>query len=458
MGEQRMSNCDHELNTLPPDPAVKAAEWIASWSVSHYTAIIRDAYAPLVAERDRLRSELAEIESAVSPINDWFHGDCDPLPSLVARVTDTVETLQGDRRDNLKLKAELASAREQIGVFNALLSKPEPKCAPAPVPIGEPVPPGTCDGTCGLSQPAWGNHSDNSWTCSKCGGTPSAKDARDPAIEAGKFVCVECSGDDAEGTDRLARVARAVRDAVLASVKPCGHTSEPLTDAERLLLADAHHGGQGCCADAVDHVVARRIRPKCNHGVDLARLKAANESADDFLLSDGVSSVILPTMTIDGKVLYMIGAMDRAVRAVLCRQCRHPVINHDPEDGSCDHVNDDPVRGVCRCGRESPCSHRTLADDLTPEEVERMAKLGQSMQESNGGEVYWPQIVRALAAEFRAGAKRGKMTLGQQGSIGGLCRAWAQAQIESEEGGEERFIDLRDYVNSLLTGEKGGQT
>lgn len=35
-----------------------------------------------------------------------------------------------------------------------------------------------------------------------------------------------------------------------------------------------------------------------------------------------------------------------------CKKCGHAWSSHDPEDGTCDHVADDPTTGVCRCGRD----------------------------------------------------------------------------------------------------------
>lgn len=35
-----------------------------------------------------------------------------------------------------------------------------------------------------------------------------------------------------------------------------------------------------------------------------------------------------------------------------CKKCGHAWSSHDPADGTCDHVADDPTKGVCRCGRD----------------------------------------------------------------------------------------------------------
>ena len=57
-----MSDHDHTINTLPPDPASRATEVVAT----QLPAIIRAAYAQLVAERDSLRVELAEAREQIA--------------------------------------------------------------------------------------------------------------------------------------------------------------------------------------------------------------------------------------------------------------------------------------------------------------------------------------------------------------------------------------------------------
>lgn len=34
-----------------------------------------------------------------------------------------------------------------------------------------------------------------------------------------------------------------------------------------------------------------------------------------------------------------------------CFMCKHPIRSHDPEDGTCDHIANNPAEGCCKCGR-----------------------------------------------------------------------------------------------------------
>ena len=171
------SNVNDTPNKIPIDPAVKAAKEINDRVCCHssiWEQIIRAAYAEQTAECERLRAEVATSQDA--RIDEMREGN---------------EMLD-------RLRKELAEARAQISTQTA----------------------------------------ESAWTCSRCGGTPSSSDVRDPTLDAGKFVCEKC--DDAAEIERLYRLfydspgdsresVRAVRDAVLAGVKPCEHTSEPLT-------------------------------------------------------------------------------------------------------------------------------------------------------------------------------------------------------------------------------------
>ena len=112
-----MSNIDHNINTLPPDPASRATEVVAT----QLPAIIRAAYAELVSERDRLRAELAEAR------DDCLKLSCD-REELTLQLDRLLAEMDGLRRRHnvaikderleyekcVLLRAELDRAREQI--------------------------------------------------------------------------------------------------------------------------------------------------------------------------------------------------------------------------------------------------------------------------------------------------------------------------------------------------------
>lgn len=55
-----------------------------------------------------------------------------------------------------------------------------------------------------------------------------------------------------------------------------------------------------------------------------------------------------------------------------CKKCGHAWSSHDPSDGTCDHVADDPTKGVCRCGRDV-----TFAEMMTKPGYEKVRRIAQ---------------------------------------------------------------------------------
>lgn len=55
-----------------------------------------------------------------------------------------------------------------------------------------------------------------------------------------------------------------------------------------------------------------------------------------------------------------------------CKRCGHAWSSHDPSDGTCDHVNDDPAKGVCRCGRDV-----TFAEMMAKPGYDKVLRIAQ---------------------------------------------------------------------------------
>lgn len=420
-----MSEKDKAPNTLPDDPAVKAVKQI--WSrltegphtaESSMADIIRSAYAPLVAERDRLRTECEQLRRGVETEAARKSGIYEHAANAVverneiraelvvlkgelaearADIADRSQRKMDQDAELFRVAGSLHAAREQIETMKArnkwrdecdrnrlavnqtLRAQIETMKAVSGEPAG-PVPP--IDTTTRMVETA------------RTSGTVIDMARYSPSLDP---------PDDAAEIERLSNLydqtwlhngsreegVRAVRDAVLVSVPPCSHTSEPLTQEEDISLCRqiSNRNDVKPAVDLVREIVARRIRPECEH--------------------------------------------------------------------------------------------RSIADELTDEDADRLVELFYAAGWGEGHSLRYHHVraafskgVRALAAEFRAGAKRGPMTTDQSSHCLALARIvgrlrTAEHLIPSGGPSDERAgvvasarlaeQRLCDYVNSLLTAEKGGK-
>jgi hypothetical protein len=371
--DKRCAGCDARWPGKTPDPAETAAELIyrqilgIGGPIRVYSDIIRAAYADTVAERDRLANELAEARKQISGDEMVSESRRSENARLRDQLADAQTRIELAHELRARAESELASARWEIEQMKALAGTPE--LHGCPVTTTDP------------------------WDATK-----REEAEKDDAAE----MCEENPDQPLFWWHDEA-------------VKPCGHTSKPLTDSEReeldrsfralrVVPNDTHIYGN--TTEVVEKIVARRIRPECNHEYH-------------------------------------------------CEGCGYHLIEFK---GDGNRIDIAPCPNCCT----PKCNHVTLDADLTPEDVERLTESFVKATYgcvSADGRVVYERGLRAVLSEFRAGAKRGEMTTDEWGDLLNHMKTWAVQRIGGKNlRGEETDCLVHNYVNSLLTREKGGNS
>jgi hypothetical protein len=553
MGEP-MSDIDHELNTLtdprgkiddpakvavPDDPAVKAADEIF-YEHDPYrnraAQLIRAAYAETVAERDRLRvgveteaerkrgiyehaanavvernaavaereklrAELAALHQQVDDFNrgwtaaqqglteDQPEGAADEwsigyawfrYARIKSELAEAQENIKNRLAVNETLRTQLAEARAEI-----VSMKSSPELHGCPVTTTDP------------------------WDAIK-----REEAEKDDAAEIERLVLISLNylphpidQDSYLWVTGLPSAIRAVRDAVLATVKP--GTSEPMTEEEERRITtivrayyDDPSYRSGDVLGRVREIVARRIRPECKHErcPDCKMLMACvgvGKYRCYVCEPEPCGHVSLP-LTEDEWHHVQCCIVDTAMpklheylRDIVARRIRPACNCRDKVKELTEIIGEKNLEIIALTNQNAnilkariapACSHLTLDADLTPEDVERLAE--EARKAFFGDErLEWPWLtmpaetresyraqVRQLASEFRAGAKRGPVTDEEwDPNIEELiqdcedcwreffdCESDTDVERKLEDKLHEARNEVRRAINSLLTGEKGG--